>query len=93
MLTMSMKANCTLQINLYHEKETYKLNRLISSHRMQRLYKQKTDELSKTIIDDVDSIKKLQDISLFIVKQLKDISYETVGMRRAKNKIDYRIDR
>jgi len=91
MLTMSMKANCTLQINLYHEKETYKLNRLISSHRMQRLYKQKTDELSKTIIDDVDSIKKLQDISLFIVKQLKDISSETVGMRRVKNKIDYRI--
>ena len=34
MLIMTMKANCSLQINLYIEKESYKLSRLINSHRL-----------------------------------------------------------
>jgi hypothetical protein len=61
MITMSIKANCSLQIDLYTQKESYKLNRILNSHRLKRLFKQMTDEKSGEIMRSIADSNNLDE--------------------------------
>ena len=91
MLIMTMKANCSLQINLYIEKESYKLSRLINSHRLKRLYREGSDKIANVLKSDIQSSESLATISNKLVMQLKELATQTVGMKRICKQIDYRI--
>ena len=91
MLTMSIKANCSLEINLYTQREQYKLNRILNSHRLKRLFREMTDEKSEAITASLMQSDSLDHMAEMVNKILKESAVEIVGKRKVTKRVDTRI--
>jgi len=87
MLVMTLKANCSLQINLYTEKESYKTSRIQNSHRIQRLMRQHTDDSAAAIHELMETGNNIQDVVKMMEVKLKLAAETVVGKRKVVRKI------
>jgi hypothetical protein len=76
---------------LYTEKESYKLNRILNSHRIKRLFISETDEIAKQMHSSMDTDSSLLSIAKLAETRIKQAAVEIVGKRKTVRKIDYRV--
>jgi len=92
MLIMSIKANCSIQTNMYIEKDVYKLSRLINSHRVQRTFKESTAELAIQLKHAKSKGANLNTINDILTSGLIHISDTVIKKVSTKKKLDTRTN-
>jgi len=91
MLIMTMRANCSLTVGAYKEKETYKLQRLLNSHRIQRIFKERMSVQAAKSMDNMDQGESLDSINCMLTQGIKECAVSTVGVKSFRKASSQRI--